>query len=141
MAAFVKGQARLVQLRELLAIPSLGKAVPRRDNRRSPRVEVSLPLRYRMVVNRAVVPEDREGRVLDLGYQGILARIGLPVSEQSQVELRFVLPDSREGIVARGKVIKVMRHDQSFHAGIELLDLSSQQQAQIQLFVQQAVQA
>ena len=141
MAAFVKGQARLVQLRELLSIPSLAKAVPRRDQRRSPRVDVSLALRYRMVVNRVVVPEDREGRVLDLGYQGILARIGLPVSEQSHVELRFALPEGPGEIVARGRVIKVMPHEGHFHAGIELLDLTPQQQAQVQLFVQQAVQA
>jgi adenylate cyclase len=139
IAAFVRGQARLAQLRELLAIPSLGKAVPRRDNRRSPRVEVSLPLRYRMVVNRVVVPEDREGRVLDLGYQGMLARIGLPVSERSDVELRFALPEGRENIVARGKVIKVMAHEGHFHAGIELLDLTPEQQAEVQLYVQKLV--
>lgn len=141
MAAFVKGQSRLVPLRELLAIPSRGKAVPRRENRRSPRVGVSLPLRYRMVVNRVVVPEDREGRVLDLGYQGMLARIGLPVSEHSDVEVRFTLPNAPRGIVARGKVIKVMPQDEQYQAGIELLELGAEEQAQVQLFVQQAVQA
>ena len=141
MAAFVKGQSRLVPLRALLSIPSLGKAVPRRDQRRSPRVEVSFPLRYRMVVNRVVVPEDRDGRVLDLGYRGMLARIGLPVSERADVELQFRLPAGREDIVARGRIIKVMPQDHQFHAGIELLDLGPQQQADVQLFVQQAVQA
>ena len=139
MAAFVHGKARLVQLREVLSIPALGKAVPKREHRRSPRVEVCLPLRYRMVVNRVVVPEDRDGRVLDLGYQGLLARIGLRISERADVELRFALPESIGGIVARGRVIKVVPHEGGFHAGIELLDLTPDQQAQVQLFVQRLV--
>ena len=138
--AFVKGQARLVQLRELLSIPSLAKAVPRKDGRRSPRADVSLPMRYRMVVNGVVVPEDREGRILDIGYQGMLARIGLPVSERADVELRFTLPNAPREIVARGKVIKVLPQDAQYQAGIELLELDAEDQAQVQLFVQQAVQ-
>lgn len=140
MEAFVKGQAKLVPLRELLSIPSLAKAVPLRDNRRSPRVEVSLPLRYRMVVNRVVVPEYRDGRVLDIGYQGLLARIALPISDRSDVEVELALPEVKGGIVTRGKVIKVVAHDNAYHAGIELPALTPEQQAQVQLFVQRAVQ-
>lgn len=140
LEAFVKGQAKLVQLRELLAIPSLGKAVPRRDKRRSPRAGVSLPMRYRMVVNGSVVPEDRDGRLLDIGYQGVLARIALPISPQSEVELAFRLPESGPALTVRGRTIKVVPHEDRFHAGIELVGLTPEQQSQLQLFVQRAIQ-
>ena len=138
--AFVKGQAKLVQLRELVAIPSLAKVVPRRDNRRSPRAEVALACKYRMVVNGVLVPEAREGRILDIGYQGALIEIGLPVSAQSEIEVELRLPASSTRMTLRGRLIKVVPHDASFHAGVEFRDVTPEQQGEIQLFVQAAVQ-
>src|SRR6185295_6735975 len=75
MEIVVKGKSKTVVLREVLAIPSLAKVVPRQEVRRSPRVEVTLPIYYRMVVNQVVVPEVHEGRVLDIGYHGVLVEI------------------------------------------------------------------
>lgn len=138
--AFVKGQSRLAQLRELMSIPALGKAVPRQDNRRSPRAGVSIPCIYRMVVNRAVVPEERPGRLLDIGYQGVLAEIGLPLSPQSEVELAFRLPPLEAAAALRGRIIKVVKHDRLYRAGIEFTGLTHELQGQIQLFVQRVIQ-
>ena len=62
MDEFVKGKSKLVVLREVLGIPSLGKEIPRQEVRRSPRVDVMLPMHYRVVGNDFVVPETYEGR-------------------------------------------------------------------------------
>jgi adenylate cyclase len=75
MDVFVKGKSKLVVLREVLGVPSLGKEVPRQEVRRSPRVDVMLPMSYRVVENDFIVPEPHEGRVLDIGYHGVLAEI------------------------------------------------------------------
>ena len=52
MSVYVKGQADGVPIRELLAIPELGKTVPRQDLRKSPRVEINVDLEYWAVAAR-----------------------------------------------------------------------------------------
>ena len=51
----------------------------------------------------------------------------------------FSLPEAPGTIVARGKVIRVVAQEGHYHAGIELLDLTPEQQAQVQLYVQKLV--
>lgn len=142
MDVFVKGRSKIVVLREVLSIPSMAKIVPRQDSRRSPRVEVKIPLRYQMVVNDVVVPEARPGRILDIGYHGVLAEIHLPISPLSEVQVCFELPlvDYRvEGIY--GRLIKVApKGDGLYHAGIEFTSTSDGDRAAIQRFVQLLIQ-
>src|SRR5207244_11061814 len=45
----VKGKSEPIVVRELLEIPSLGKAVPRREIRKGPRVNVPLPFSYQVI--------------------------------------------------------------------------------------------
>ncbi|MBC8023540.1 MAG: PilZ domain-containing protein [Burkholderiales bacterium] len=141
MDVFVKGKSKLVVLREVLAIPSLGKEVPRQEVRRSPRVDVMLPMYFRLVENEVVVPEAYEGRVLDIGYHGVLAEISRPVSQFSEVVLEFDLP-----LVGKrlrdlyGKVVKTIPHAAQTRVGIEFSSMSNENKAIIQLFVQLLIQ-
>jgi adenylate cyclase len=141
MDVFVKGKSKLVILREVLGIPTLGKEVPRQEVRRSPRVDVMLPMYYRMVENEVVVPEAHEGRVLDIGYHGVLAEISRPVSQFSEVVLEFDLP-----LVGKrlrdlyGKVVKTIPHAAHTRVGIEFSHMSAENKAIIQLFVQLLIQ-
>ncbi|HUQ28930.1 MAG TPA: adenylate/guanylate cyclase domain-containing protein [Usitatibacter sp.] len=141
MDVFVKGKSKLVVLREVLGIPSVGKEVPRQEVRRSPRVDVMLPMYFRMVENEVVVPEAYEGRVLDIGYHGVLAEISRPISQFSELVLEFDLP-----LVGKrlrdlyGKVVKVLPHAANTRVGIEFSTLSAENKAIIQLFVQLLIQ-
>ena len=141
MDVFVKGKSKLVVLREVMSIPSLGKEVPRQEVRRSPRVDVMLPMYYRIVENEVVVPEAYEGRVLDIGYHGVLAEFSRPVSQFSEIVLEFDLP-----LVGKrlrdlyGKVVKVLPHAAHTRVGIEFSSMSSDNRAIIQLFVQLLIQ-
>lgn len=142
MDVFVKGRSKLVVLREVLSIPSMAKVVPRQESRRSPRVEVKIPLNYQMVVNEVVVPEERYGCILDIGYHGILAEITLPVSPLSEVQVGFELPlvGKRVGSIY-GRIVKVIpRGDNVYHAGVEFTSISDEDRASIQLFVQLLIQ-
>ena len=141
MEVFVKGKSKVVILREVLGIPSLSKVVPRQEVRRSPRVDVMLPIYYRMVVNQVVVPETHEGRVLDIGYHGVLAEIDRPISQLSELSLAFDLPLVGKRVTdLYGKAVKVVPKGNRTHVGIEFSSMSAEHKANIQLFVQLLIQ-
>ena len=142
MDVFVKGRSKVVVLREVLSIPSMAKSVPRQENRRSPRVEVKIPLAYQMVVKDVVVPEKREGRILDIGYHGVLAEIAMPVAPLAEVQVGFELPLVGKRVDSvYGRVVKVMpRGKDAYHAGIEFTSIADETRAAIQLFVQLLIQ-
>ena len=122
MDAFVKGRSKLVVLREVLGIPSLGKHVPRQEMRRSPRVPVAIAFTYRMVVHRVVVPEERPGTILDIGYHGVLAEVDLALSPFSELTLEFDLPLVGlrvEGLY--GRVVKVRAQGRAHAPGHRVL--------------------
>ncbi len=141
MDAFVKGKSKLVVLREVLEIPSLGKIVPRHEQRRSARVPVRLPFSYRMVVNQVVIPENRAGLILDIGYHGILAEVPLAHSAFSEMMLDFDLPlvGARMSDLY-GRVVKVVPKEGVVHVGVEFTSMRPEQKASIQLFVQLLIQ-
>ena len=141
MDVFVKGKSKLVVLREVLGVPSLGKEIPRQEVRRSPRVDVMLPMQYRMVENDFIVPETYEGRVLDIGYYGVLAEIHRPVSQFGELVLEFDLPLVGKRLRdVYGKVVKVVAHPGGSRVGIEFSSMSNDSKAIIQLFVQLLIQ-
>jgi adenylate cyclase len=141
MDVFVKGKSKVVALREVLGIPSLAKVVPRQEARRSPRVDVILPIYYRMVVNQAVVPETHEGRILDIGYHGVLAEIDRPISQFSEINLAFDLPLVGKPVRdLYGKVVKSTTDGGKTRVGVEFSSISAENKANIQLFVQWLIQ-
>lgn len=142
MDAFVKGKSQLVVLREVLGIPSLGKTVPRHEQRRSARVKAALPFSYRMVVNQVVIPETRRGRILDIGYYGILAEVPLGHAPFSEMVLEFELPLVGERMTELyGRVVKTTPQAGGAAAvGVEFTAMRSEQKAAIQLFVQLLIQ-
>ncbi|HYC37858.1 MAG TPA: adenylate/guanylate cyclase domain-containing protein [Usitatibacter sp.] len=142
MDVFVKGRSKVVVLREVLAIPSMGKVVPRQESRRSPRVEVKIPLAFQMVLNDVVVPELLGGLILDIGYHGVLAELAVPIAPLSEVQVSFDLPlVSKKVSSVYGRVVKMLpRADGTYHAGIEFTSTSDEDRAAIQLFVQLLIQ-
>jgi len=142
MDVFVKGRSKVVVLREVLAIPSMAKVVPRQESRRSPRVEVKIPFTYKRVQNEVVVPEGRDGRILDIGYHGVLAEIGQSLPALAEVLIEFELPlVAHKSRCVYGRVVKAApRAGGVFHAGIEFTSTSDEDRAAIQLFVQLLIQ-
>ena len=141
MDVFVKGKSKLIVLREVLGIPSLGKEVPRQDVRRSPRVDVMMPMTYRMVENEVVVPAEYDGRVLDISYHGVLAEIARPLSQFSEVCLEFDVPLVGKRVRdLYAKVVKTIPHAAQNRVGIEFSSMSPENKATIQLFVQLLIQ-
>ena len=141
MDVFVKGRSSMVVLREVLAIPSLGQEVPRQEMRRSPRVPVMLTMHYQLVENDVVRPEQLAGRVLDIGYHGVLAEIEKPIALFGELVLEFDVPLVGKRVRdLYAKVVKSVPHAANTRVGIEFSSTSVENKATIQMFVQLLIQ-
>lgn len=141
MEVHVKGKTGPVQLREVLAIPSLGLQVPRQEVRKSPRVEVRMPFTYQTVVNKIVLPQQCTGVILDLGYRGIFAEVeaGLQSHADIRLGLDLSLIGDRTGEVY-AKVLGTRAKDGRNMASIEFTSVSVPGDAAIRQFVQTLIQ-
>lgn len=141
MDVHVKGKSKLVRLREVVAIPSLGLQNLRQEVRRGPRVVLRMPFSYQVVQGKIVLPQVHRGLVLDLGYQGIHAEVEVGLEQHTDIML--VLDMSLIGKTSGevyGKVRSVRKHMGASFAGIEFTTLSEQAERDIQLFVQLLIQ-
>lgn len=142
MSVYVKGQADGVPIRELLAIPELGKTVPRQDLRKSPRVEINVDLEYWAVAGKVVDGRPLRGMVRNIGYHGVLAAVAEPPPLYSELRLAFELP--RLGFRAAdvyARVVSVRAQSGDYLAGLEFTSLGAEANTKIPLFVQMNMQA
>lgn len=142
MSVYVKGQADGVPIRELLAIPELGKTVPRQDLRKSPRVEINVDLEYWAVAGKVVDGRPLRGMVRNIGYHGVLAAVAEPPPLYSELRLAFELP--RLGFRAAdvyARVVSVRAQSSDYLAGLEFTSLGAEANTKIPLFVQMNMQA
>lgn len=137
MDIHVKGKSHSVNLREVVAIPSLGLEVPRQENRRSHRVAVELPLRYHLILDGIVLPESHAGTIRDIGYGGVLLEVDRELPMYSEVKFDFDLPligQRARDIYARTVFCK--RGEGCVLLGTEFTSISMAARADIQLYVQ-----
>jgi adenylate cyclase len=142
MEVFVKGKSQLVRLRELYAIPSLELEVPRKEIRRSHRVEVKLPCSLNLIQNKIVMPKTINATIRDIGYHGVMIELDHPIKMLDDIKLEFELPliDFRVTDIY-AKVVNI-KHDGSRQlTGIEFTSVSPDTNMKIQLFVQLLVSA
>lgn len=87
----LKGKKFPVDVHELLALlHPLPKAIPVRDNRKSPRVDVMLPISYHLIEGQRVKPGTVKADTTDLSYGGM--RIITPHNHQILDEIKIVMP-------------------------------------------------
>lgn len=137
MEVFVKGKPQPVKLRELYAIPSLGLEVPRKEVRRSHRVEVKLPCQLNSVRDKYVIPKRSGATIRDIGYHGVLIETAHPLETLQDVKLEFDLPlvEFRANDIY-AKVVNTKLDGDRHLAGLEFTSVSPNTDMKIQLFVQ-----
>ena len=140
MEVYVKGKSERMCMRELLGIPSLGRVVPRQEIRRSPRIQVKLPLSYQLVRNKIVMPQRLQATVVDIGYHGVCARTeqSLPLFSEVKLELDLPLVMHRVSELY-ARVVARPGGDEPL-AGLEFTSLSAESNRNLQLFVQMLLQ-
>lgn len=137
----VKGKTNAVTLREVLAIPSLGKIVPRREIRKSPRVTVKMPFSYQVIENKVALPQVHRGVILDIGYRGVLAEMNQQLAPLSEMKLDLDLAlVGHKATDIYAKIVKTEKTDKECLSGLEFTSLSTQNSQNIQLFVQLLIQ-
>ena len=141
MDVYVKGKSGALRVREVLAVPDLGRTVPRQDQRKSPRVDVDLGLEYRALAGKRMAAELARGRVLDLSYHGALAELGEPLPLYSEIKMAFELPGlafRADDVYARA--VSVREKGGRHLAGLEFTSLGEEASNKIQLYVQMCLQ-
>ncbi len=137
----VKGKTNLVRLREVLGIPSLGKNVPRREIRKSPRVGIRMPFSYQVIENKIALPQVHQGMTLDIGYHGVLAEIDQQLTSSPEIKLDLDLPlVGSKATDIYAKIVKTEKTDKGYLSGLEFTSLTTQNSRDIQLFVQLLIQ-
>jgi adenylate cyclase len=125
----------------VVAIPSLGREVPRREIRRSIRVKTEISFVYQLVKDKIVGSEPYQGTILDIGYYGVKAELGRQVESYSEVRMEIdlsIVGYRATDIYAR--ILRMRASDGRFLASIEFTSISATSQAHIRRFVQLLVQ-
>jgi adenylate cyclase len=137
----VKGKSEPITVRELLEIPPLGKAVPRREIRKSPRVKVGIPFSYQVVQTDVTMPQVHKGVVLVLGYHGLLAGLRQPLAPADELKIRIDLPlVNHRASDVYGRVKKCDADHDRYLCGIEFTAITSKTRSSIELLVQLLLQ-
>jgi len=137
---YMKGKADSVYIREVRAIPSLGKFVPRRELRRSARVDVLLPFAYQIVDRKAVLASVASGTIHNIGYDGVLVEIDRPLPLYAEVKLTLNLVSlGYRAEDVYGRVVDVREEKERWFCGIEFTSVSRQSSEKIRLFVQMLI--
>lgn len=142
MEVFVKGKTHPVKLRELYAIPSLKLEVPRKEVRRSHRMEVKLPCTFSLIQGKIVMPKVINATIRDIGYHGMLIELDYPLKPLDDVKIEFDLPliDFKATDIY-AKVVKLKQEGDRQFAGLEITSSNPDTNMKIQLFVQLLVTA
>lgn len=141
MAVFVKGKPRPVSLIEVLGIPSLNIEVPRQEIRRSPRIEVKMPVSYQMIKNKIVMPEIMRGTILDISYHGVLAEVDRELAAYSDIKMELELPlVGHRASDLYAKVLKVIDKRGRWWAALEFTSVSVESDANIRRLIQLLIQ-
>src|SRR3954467_9874455 len=137
----VKGKADPIIVRELLEIPSLGKAVPRRDIRKSPRVKVAIVLEYQAIQADVTVPQTNKGVVHSIASHGVLAEPREPLSPGDELKIRMDLPlVNHRATDLYARVKKCSKAEKGYLCGIEFTAVPSKTRSAIELLVQLLMQ-
>ena len=137
---YMKGKAESVTIREVRAIPSLGKFVPRREFRRSARVDVMLPFAWQVISRKSVLAAISKGTIHNIGYDGLLAEIDRPLALYTEVKITLNLVSlAYRAEDVYGRVVDAREEKGRCFVGIEFTSLSRQSSEKIRLFVQMLI--
>ncbi len=133
----VKGRRAAVTLYELLGTtkPRL-MTVPRREIRKSPRVQIQMPCYFQQLRDKTVLPLLHCGQVVDMGYHGL--RMLSPVALDSYGEIKMAISLQLLGTRTSDVYARVVAADSSndgFNCSMEFTDIDMAAQQAIKQFV------
>ncbi len=138
----VKGRPDAVRMYELRSTQKPQYLeVPQREARSSPRVAVDIPLSFQLVEGKSVKAELLQGRIIDLGYGGLMARVNEPISEHAEICIKLSLSlMSRESSDVYARVLRVNEADGEFECQMEFTFIEDSARRELKGFVDQIVE-
>lgn len=133
----VKGKRKPVCLYELLGTSRpRTMTVPRREIRKSPRVQINMPCFFQIVEGKQVRSQPCRGEVLDIGYYGLLILSPVPLEPMSEIKIEMsleLLASTTTDIYAR--IINSESVGMGFQCSLEFCSIDMAGQRTIKRFV------
>ena len=138
----VKGKKDPVILHELLSIKRPSQLfVPRRELRKSPRIDINMPFTYQHVEAKNILPEKHSGQILDIGYNGFLSLVPEQLDVFTEIKLTLALSmlgDETSDIYA--KVLRSKKQNGQYLTNIEFTSVHIYAKKAIKLFIDRIIQ-
>ncbi|MEN8166217.1 MAG: adenylate/guanylate cyclase domain-containing protein [Pseudomonadota bacterium] len=137
----VKGKTMPIKLYELYAITSpRSLEVPRVEARKSPRIKVDFPLRFRLLRQNHVAKNSYEGTAVDLSYHGLQAH--LPIQLEALSDLRIELSTSlmkSQSSHIYAKVLRTQAEKTGWLSRMEFTGIDDMGQSAIKSYIDKAI--
>jgi len=137
----VKGKSEPLLLYEILSTnwPQLLE-VPQREIRSGPRIEIDTPFQFQVLDGKTVLPELYQGRVKDLGYNGMFALFPKLSIQFTDIKLNLsasLISNNNKGFYGKIQIIHDMGHYNG--CGVEFTAIDDDSQRTIKQFVDRLV--
>jgi len=142
---YVKGKRDPIVLYELLSVTLDNNeklAAPRREMRKSHRVEVNLPFVYQHVFDKKIGTKKHPGRIIDISYDGMFVALDEYLTVYSEIKLTIslsLLGQDHDDIYA--KVLRIYRFKENYLVNFEFTALTSQARRAIKSYVDDRIQS
>ena len=137
----VKGKKQAVCLYDLMATTQpKAMTVPRREIRKSPRINVNMPCDFQCMLGKQIQSEQFRGEVIDIGYNGLL--MSSPVMLDSFSEIKITVSLQLLGVETTdiyARVISVEPANQGVLCSLEFTSMDVAAQQTIKQFVDNLV--
>jgi len=139
----VKGKQDAVKMYELLAVskPELIR-VPCREIRRSARVEIDMPLAFRKMSGKSVLPDEYTGTIIDISYGGFFAVSPVVLSQFDEVKISLSLSlMGHENSDVYAKVLRVKEFKGNYECHFEFTYIEANAQQSLKDFVDRMIES
>jgi adenylate cyclase len=137
----VKGKRKPVSLFELMGTTKpRSMIVPRRETRKSPRIQVHMPCYFQRVEGKRVISNQYQADVVDVGYNGLLIDTPVPLVAHTEIKIEMslqLLGTQTTDVYAR--VVNAERVGDSFQCSLEFTSIDMAGQQTIKRFVDNMV--
>ncbi len=139
---FVKGKKRPVSLFELLTVKKpVIRYVPRRECRKSHRIEVTMPFTFQKLSGKTILLEKYKGTILDISLNGIMAIIEDPVDLFLEIKFPLMLSmmdEENSDIYAR--ILKIFEVEGQQRVCIEFTSIQPDAKKAIKNYIERIIQ-
>ncbi len=135
----VKGVREPVTLYELMETSKPHTmTVPRREERKSPRVDVNIPIYFQILHGKIIVPERIRGTIVNIAYNGLLVESSIKLSKLSEIKTSLTLElfgDKTTDIYAR--ILSTEESEGGYRSSVEFTSINNEGQRAIKELVDQ----